>query len=127
MIATLGAASRESLAAAAEGLDQFIDGASPDDLGTMADELFAVTELLDREPALRRALADPATDPDRRAALLERVLGERLGQWTLGLLRPLVRSRWSEPRDLTDAVEALARRAGLGVAEGDGTLDDVED
>jgi F-type H+-transporting ATPase subunit delta len=121
------AASRDSLAAATEGLDQFIDGASPDDLVTMADELFGFTSLLDRERALRRALADPATDPERRAALLERVVGDRLGQWTLGLLRPLVRSRWSEPRDLTDAVEILARRAALGVAEREGTLDDVED
>lgn len=122
-----GAASRESLDLATRGLDDFIDGADPGDLATMADELFATVGLLDRQTGLRRALADPAVDPDRRAALLERLLGDRLSESTLRLMRPLVRSRWSEPRDLVDAAELLGRRAALGVAERDGTLDEVED
>lgn len=126
-MAITGAASRESLALATAGLDQFIDGAALGDLARMADEQFGVLALLDRQPGLRRALADPAAAPDRRAALLERLLGEQLGPWTLGLLRPLVRSRWSRPADLADAVETLGRRAALGVAERGGTLDDVED
>ena len=86
-----------------------------------------MTELLDREAGLRRALADPAADPDRRQALFDRLLGSQLDAQALELLRPLVRERWSGPRDLADAVEALSRRAVLGIAERAGTLDDVED
>src|SRR5207249_4020751 len=46
------AASRQSLAAARERLDAYVDRASPADLGTLADELFAVVDLLDSEPVL---------------------------------------------------------------------------
>ncbi len=122
-----GAASRESLDLATRGLDDYVDSADPADLARMADELFATVTLLDRQPGVRRALADPAAEPDRRAALLERLLGAQVGDSTLRLLRPLVRSRWSTPRDLTDATELLGRRAALGVAEREGRLDEVED
>jgi F-type H+-transporting ATPase subunit delta len=122
-----GAASRETLAAGISALDGIIDRSRPEDLGPLADQLFAVTELLDREVGLRRALADPSADPDRRQALFDRLLGNQLDAQALELLRPLVRERWSRPRDLADAVEALSRRAVLGIAERAGTLDDVED
>jgi F-type H+-transporting ATPase subunit delta len=122
-----GAASRDSLAAATGALDSLIDRSTAADLGGLADQLAAVTDLLDRQGPLRRSLADPSAEPDRRSALFERVLGGRLDARTLDLLRPLVRARWSAPRDLTDAVETLSRRAALGVAERSGTLDDVED
>jgi len=121
------AASRESLAAARERLDAFIDRASAVELGTVADELFGVLSLLDREPALRRALSDPATEPGARVRLLEDVFGSRLGPRTLDQLRELVAARWSEPRDLTEAIEAIAEQATLGAAERSGTLDEVED
>src|SRR6266566_1777825 len=127
MALRMGVASRDSLAEAIRGLDQFIDRARATDLDTVADELFAVTELLDREAVLRRALADPATDADRREQLLVSVLGSRLDPRTMELLRSVVRSRWSEPRDLVDALEILGQRAALGMAERSGTLDEVED
>jgi F-type H+-transporting ATPase subunit delta len=121
------AASRQSLAAARDRLNEFIDRASAVDLGTVADELFAVVGLLDREPALRRALSDPAADADGRVQLLDTMLGSRLDPRTVEQLRELVRARWSDPADLADAVEAIARQAALGVAERSGTLDEVED
>jgi F-type H+-transporting ATPase subunit delta len=124
---TLGAASRDTLAAGSSALDGIIDRTDPAELRTLAEQLAAVSELLDRERGLRRALADPAAEPDRRQALFDRVLGRQLDQPALELLRPLVRERWSAPRDLADGIELLGRRAALGVAERDGTLDDVED
>jgi F-type H+-transporting ATPase subunit delta len=124
---TPGAASRETLAAGISALDGIIDRSQPADLAPLADQLAAVTELLDREAGLRRALADPAADPDRRQALFDRVLGSQLDAGALELLRPLVRERWSSTRDLANAVETLSRRGALGVAERSGTLDDVED
>jgi F-type H+-transporting ATPase subunit delta len=126
-MSTPGAASRETLAAGISALDGIIDRSQSSELAPLADQLAAVTELLDREAGLRRALSDPAADPDRRQALLDRVLGTQLDAQALELLRPLVRERWSSPRDLADAVETLSRRAALGVAERSGTLDDVED
>jgi F-type H+-transporting ATPase subunit delta len=39
----------------------------------------------------------------------------------------LVSARWSRPSDLVEAIEVLARRATLAVAEKDGTLAEVED
>jgi F-type H+-transporting ATPase subunit delta len=122
-----GAASRATLAAGIDALDGLIDRSAATDLVTLADQLAQVTVLLDREGGLRRALADATVDPDRRQALFDRVLGDQLDVRALELLRPLVRERWSRPRDLADAVETLSRRAALGVAERSGTLDDVED
>ena len=122
-----GAASRETLAAGISALDGIIDRSRPEQLGPLADQLFAVTELLDREIGLRRALADPSADPDRRQALFDGLLGTQLDAQALELLRPLVRERWSRPRDLADAIEVLSRRAALGIAERSRALDDVED
>ncbi len=78
-------------------LDGIIDRSRAEELGPLADQLFAVTELLDREAGLRRALADPAADPDRRQGLFDRLLGSQLDAQALELLRPLVRERWSGP------------------------------
>lgn len=122
-----GSASRASLATATGALDDLIDRSTATDLGTLADQLAAVTALLDREVGVRRSLADPAASPERREALFDRLLGSRLDVRAQELLRPLVRERWSAPGDLADAVETLSRRAALGVAERSGTLDDVED
>ena len=43
------------------------------------------------------------------------------------MLSELVSARWSRAGDLVEALEQLARRAVLGVAEKDQSLDDVED
>jgi len=123
MMETRGAASRESFAALTAEMDRVIDRSSANELGTLSDELFEVAALLEREAPLRRALSDPAADPDRRQALLDRVLGDRVGDRARELLRPAVRSRWSDPRDLTEAIESMSRLAGLGVAERGGLLD----
>ncbi len=121
------AASRDSLAAASERLDAYLDRASAVDLGAIADALFAVVSLLDREPIMRRLLSNADSDPDSRVLLLDSLLAARLDPRTLDQLRGLVRSRWSAPVDLADAVEQIARQAALGVAERSGTMDEVED
>jgi F-type H+-transporting ATPase subunit delta len=126
-MASGGAASRESLAAATGLLDDLVDRSTASDLGTLADQLASVTALLDRQVGVRRALADPSAEADRRQGLLDRLLGDKLDVRAIELLRPLVRDRWSSSGDLVDAVEVLSRRAALGVAERSGTLDGVED
>ena len=127
MVAVLQATSRESLAAATARLDALVDTSSAADLQQLGDQLFAVTRLVAGQLALRRALADPAAPEQARTGLLRQVLGGKVGASALEVTGGLVASRWSSSLDLVEALENVARRAVLGVAEKDGTLDDVED
>jgi F-type H+-transporting ATPase subunit delta len=122
----MNGASRGALAAARERLDALTDNttAAP---AKLADELAAVTALLDRESTLHRALTDPAQPGEAKAALVRRLLGGQLGEDSLDLVSGMVRARWSRSRDLVDALEELADSADLIAAERAGDLDDVED
>ncbi len=127
MALDLAGASRDSLAQASERLDERVDSASGAELERLGDELYSVLGLLAEQPTLRRYLADPTAPAEVRAELADRVLSDKVGRDTLDLVSELVRMRWSRPVDLVEALEVLARRALLGVAEKDGSLDSVED
>lgn len=122
----MNGASREALAAARERLDALTDSTSVD-ATQLAAELAAVTALLDREVSLRRVLTDPAQAGEAKAELAQRLLGGQVSGTTADLVSGLVRSRWSQSRDLVDALEELANTADLTAAQKAGTLDDVED
>ena len=122
----MNGASREALAAARERLDALTDSTSVD-AAKLADELAADTALLDREVSLRRVLTDPAQAGEAKAELAQRLLGSQVGGPTADLVSGMVRSRWSQSRDLVDALEELADTADLTAAQKAGTLDDVED
>ncbi|GGP87457.1 F0F1 ATP synthase subunit delta [Streptomyces roseolilacinus] len=122
----MNGASREALAAARERLDALTDHTSVD-AAKLADELAAVTALLDREVSLRRVLTDPAQAGEAKADLATRLLSGQVGGETVDLVSGMVRSRWSQSRDLVDAVETLADTADLTAAQKAGALDDVED
>lgn len=122
----MNGASREALAAARERLDALTDSTSAD-AAKLADELAAVTALLDREVSLRRVLTDPAQAGEAKAGLAERLLGGQVGGQAVDLVSGMVRSRWSQSRDLVDALEELANTADLTAAQKRGALDDVED
>ena len=127
MASVLQSASRESLSAAMARLDAHVDATGASELTRLADDLFAVLGLLEREHALRRALADPATPAGARSGLADRLLSDKVGRPALDLVSDLVTSRWSRSVDLLEALETLARAAAFGVAEKDGSLDRVED
>jgi F-type H+-transporting ATPase subunit delta len=127
MAVVLQAASRESLAAAGERLDAVVDASSATDLGTLGDELFAVTRLVVAQKPLRTHLADPSVAPESRSSLIRQVLGSQVGERALEVVAGIVGSRWSRSLDLVEALETVARRATLAVAEKDGSLDEVED
>jgi F-type H+-transporting ATPase subunit delta len=122
----MNGASREALAATRERLDALTDATSVD-AARLSDELAAVTALLDREVSLRRVFTDPAQAGEAKAELVQRLLGGQVGGETADLLSGMVRSRWSQSRDLVDALEELADTADLTAAQKAGTLDDVED
>ncbi|MFI8913590.1 F0F1 ATP synthase subunit delta [Streptomyces sp. NPDC053513] len=122
----MNGASREALSAARESLDALTDN-TPVDAKKLADELAAVTVLLDREVSLRRVLTDPAQSGEAKAELAQRLLRGQVGGETVDLVSGMVRSRWSRSRDLVDATEELANTADLTAAQKAGALDDVED
>ncbi|KAB1144491.1 F0F1 ATP synthase subunit delta [Streptomyces luteolifulvus] len=122
----MNGASREALAAARERLDALTDNTSVD-ATKLAGELAAVTALLDREVSLRRVLTDPAQAGEAKAELAQRLLGSQVGGEAADLVAGMVRTRWSQSRDLVDALEELANVADLTAAQTSGRLDDVED
>jgi F-type H+-transporting ATPase subunit delta len=97
------------------------------ELLALADEMFAVARVLDGQPTLRRAMADPAGKPDDRAALVERLFGSQLSGTALDLVQTIARQRWSRPLDLVDATITVATEASLDAADARGELDAVED
>lgn len=123
---TMQGTSRQSLAAARESLETLVR-AGDSDLLRLGDELFAVASLLDRESSLRRALTDPARTGDDRAELARGILGGQVSPATADVIAWVVRSRWSAPRELADAVELLGAEALVASAETAGRLDAVED
>jgi len=143
MALALSAASRQALTDVGARLDEIIDSSrsgalaqvgeivgavrGPRSLAQLGDELFAFTRLLAQEPAVRRLLGDATAPEASRVQLADRLVGGQLSDTSMDLVRRLVSVRWSRSLDLLDGSEALARRATLGPAENDGTLDDVED
>jgi F-type H+-transporting ATPase subunit delta len=96
-------------------------------LQTVSDELFAVVSLLANTGSLRRALSDPAMSVELKQRLVDNLLAQKISAPSLALVRLAARSRWSEPRDVVDALEAVAVDAAMTRAERDDQLDEVED
>ena len=114
-------ASRNSLGALRDRLP------AEGDLTLLSDELFAVVSMLGARASLRRALSDPAASRFAKVEVVDRLLASRVDAASLDLLREAVSSRWSQPRDLVDALEELAVDAALITAQTAGDLDAVED
>ena len=119
-------ASRESLAAAQERLETLL-AAGGTDRTQLGDDLFAVTGLLDGSASLRRALTDPSRGGDTKAGLVQLLLDGKVSADAVDLVAGLVRSRWSQGRDLTDTLEVLAVSSVVAAADSAGRLDQVED
>ena len=64
--AKLRSGSREALNTLVERFDEVTDGQGESELSSLADDLAAVTKLLNREPILTRHLADPSNDAERK-------------------------------------------------------------
>ncbi|WNM30284.1 F0F1 ATP synthase subunit delta [Streptomyces sp. Li-HN-5-11] len=122
----MNGASRDALAAARERLEALTDTSSVD-AASLAEQLAAITVLLDREVGLRRVLTDPVQPAQARADLAGRLLTGQVDGPAVDLVSGMVRSRWSRSRDLVDAVEELAATADLTAAQQANALDDVED
>ncbi|MFX4285420.1 F0F1 ATP synthase subunit delta [Janibacter sp. G349] len=116
-----------SRAAVAEGRQSFETALTSGDAAVVADELFAVTGLLDDNAALRRSVADPSREGKDRSDLVTRLLHGKVSNETVGIVSVLAGQRWAQERDLTDTLERFAVEASLKGAEAAGALDQVED
>jgi F-type H+-transporting ATPase subunit delta len=114
-------ASRNSLASLR---DQLPDSG---DLSQLSEQLYAVVSLLTSQASLRRALSDPSAAAVTKVHVVDQLLESRLASQALELVRAAARTRWSQPRDMVDALEELAVDAALITAEGANVLDAVED
>ena len=120
-------ASRESLAALRDRLSALTERAGVDQVQQTSDELFSVVTLLAAQGGVRRTLSDPAIDSERKTRFVDTLFGDRMSAPVLDVLEQVARGRWSEPRDVVDAVENVAVEAALVRAERDEQLDEVED
>lgn len=116
--------SRTSLA---EVEERFNSAARPADVGALADELFAIADLFDREHGLRRSLSDPSRPAEQKAQTIRLLLEGKVSQAALETATAAVEAKWSRQGDLADALERIGVIAATAEAEAQGKLDDVED
>lgn len=122
------AASREALAALRPRVEATVSRFSaPDGFTGLAGELYAVVDLLTRQPRLRRMLADPATPPGGRAELVASLLSGKVGTSTLRLVQDAAALRWSSPWDMLDAIETAGDETLVAAAEKQGAMERIED
>ncbi|HEY5986279.1 MAG TPA: F0F1 ATP synthase subunit delta [Streptosporangiaceae bacterium] len=118
-------ASRAAFGEARDQLASVVSDATA--AATVAEELFEIVGLFDREAGLRRALSDATSAQSARTGLVRELLGGRVSRATLDLVAGMAADRWAGPRDLTDATEQLAVLATAAAAQGADQLDDLED
>lgn len=116
--------SAEALSTSIERVEELAESGDAQRLGS---ELFAVVGVLVREPALRRAMTDPAAAPSARAGLVDSVFSGKLSDPAVQAVTATAEARWSAVGDFVDAVEMLGVLAAAIAAEKDGRLGELED
>lgn len=106
-------------------LDPLLDETELSD--QLAHELFAVVDVLDGSPTLRRVLTDPSTPEAARAAFVRGVLGGKVFEPCLDLVAEATRRRWSGGSTFVAALERQGVRAQLLLADRAGHLEEAED
>lgn len=106
-------------------LDTVLDEQQPSD-GLSAD-LFAVVDVLEAQPTLRRSLTDPSTPTKAREGLTHGLLDGKVSAETVEIVANAAAQRWSGGQEFTAAVERQGVRSELRAAGIENQLDDVED
>ena len=105
--------SGESLTAALADLEAQLPTATL----PLAQELFDFLGTLDSSAGLRRALTDPSRSAADKSALAMQLVHGKVSAQAESVVSKLVASRWSDARDLGDALETLAATVAIAVAE----------
>jgi F-type H+-transporting ATPase subunit delta len=122
----LGGNSRQSFATLRGVLDEKLKGASSADCTAISAELFTIVFALNSSVGLRRAATDPSRDGAAKAVLVNDLFGKSVSRTALDLLIEAVSLRWSSSIDFAGAFEQLAIEAEATAANGDGTIDQVQ-
>jgi F-type H+-transporting ATPase subunit delta len=125
MASDMRGASAESQEALVAQLGDVIAGGA--DGNRLADDLFAVAELLAAQPSLRRTLTDLSLPAEAKAGLVRQVLGGKVDDATVELVAQAAGRRWAGPRDLGYALEHLGVVAVVKAAEQAGQADALEE
>ena len=83
-------------------------------------ELFAALKVIDDNGALRRAIADPTVEANRRQELIRKVFADKISANAVSVLQGVAGTRWSTEREFGDAVEKMAANAVVHSTEQDG-------
>ena len=121
----LRSASRDAQAAVVARFDSVAGSLGADQLSTLSDDLASVARLLLREPILARHLAEASGQTDAKKALLQQLIGGKVGAAALDLLDAAVSIRWSTTADFVDSVEHLARLSLMVRAERENQAEEV--
>jgi F-type H+-transporting ATPase subunit delta len=118
-------ASADSLATLTEALGSAVAGGA--DAARLGEDLFAVADVLRREPSLRRVATDPSVAPEAKSDLVRQLFADRIDGTATDLVAQAAGLRWAATRDLGDALEQLGVIAVVRGAEGAGYADALED
>jgi F-type H+-transporting ATPase subunit delta len=118
-------ASAESQEAVVSRLQEAIGSGA--DGNRLADQLFAVAELLLAEPGLRRVLTDQSVDAEAKAGLVRQMFSSQLDAGTVEVVADAARLRWVGPRDLGYSLEHAGIVALVEAADRAGEGDRLED
>jgi F-type H+-transporting ATPase subunit delta len=89
----------------------------------LAGTVYAVADLFAANATVRRAVTDPSRSGEDRAALVTKLLGPSTDGRVTDLVSGLARDRWSEDRDVVEALEILGEDTLLATAERQGELE----
>lgn len=92
----------------------------------LASELFAVVDLIDSNASLRRGLTDPSREEAQRAGIARSILSGKVSEAAINVVSAAAGARWSEERDLADALEKTAVTSVALAAEQRGGVEALE-
>ena len=111
-------ASADAVASLTGELEASVSG-SPETATRIAGDLFEVAATLRAEGALRRFATDGSVPTEAKTGLVGEVLGGKVDEASLALVRSAVGRRWTRSRDLADALEHLSVVATVRSAQAD--------
>ncbi|MDO4913563.1 MAG: F0F1 ATP synthase subunit delta [Bifidobacteriaceae bacterium] len=79
-----------------------------EDAWQVSNELFVITDLLDRNIRIERAFTDTSRDLEDKIALVHNLFESQVHPLTLEILCDLVSRKWSRVRDIANGVEDFA-------------------
>lgn len=92
----------------------------------LAADLYATSDLLAREKALRGAVSDSGRSERTRTEIIHQLLAGQVSSLALDILTEISKQRWSSAQDLVSAVRILGDHAAFIAAADNGTLEATE-